>query len=196
MTIVAKLYRAPHLKQLVSSDPYGKYNCSAVCLARAVNAATLGGLKISGKEVRAMSDEPVPDPHSPGLNIQQLVNVSKKLRVPIIDRTGGTWADVVAVLDTAGPGRRVIAQIEYAKLGTDRCQAGGDFGHALTLDAIRSRGGQSETLASDPLCSGLKWYRSAVIRDAMLAFAVNTGLTGGRLRWAVTREIPLLAVEA
>jgi len=194
MTVQAVIYRAPHLRQLVSSDPYGKYNCSAYCLARAINAATLGGVVVTGRLVRELSSEPIPAPGSPGLNISQLVTVSKKLRVPIVDRTGGTWEDVVAVLDIVGPGRRVIAQLDYATLGDRRCQAGGDFGHAMTLDAIRSHDGRIQVLASDPLCTGLRWYPKSVIRKAMLAFAESSGLTDGRLRWAVTREIPLIAV--
>lgn len=196
MTTVARIYRAPHLRQLVTSDPYGKYNCSAVALARATNAATVGGLKISGKEVRAMTNEPIPDPRSPGLTIGQLVTVSKKLRVPIIDRTGQTWDDVVAVLDTAGVGRRVIACIDYPAW-QERCQDRNiDFGHALTLDAVRRVDGQMQVLGSDPLCTALQWYRAGNVRDAMVAWGRKTGLTGGKLRFAVTREVPLIATEA
>lgn len=194
MTVQARIYRAPHLRQLVSSDPYGKYNCSAVCLARATDAATLGGVKVTGRLVRELSSEPVPDPSSPGLNIGQLVAVSRKLRVPIVDRTGWSWSELVAVLDAVGPGRRVIAQLDYESLGADRCQAGGDFGHAMTLDAYRLRGGRTEILGSDPLCTSLRWYATSRIRTAMTVFAEASGLTGGRLRWAVTREIPLIAV--
>lgn len=189
----AVIYRAPHLRQLIPSDPYGWANCSAVGLARATNAATLGGLRISGREVRALSSEPIPDPRSPGLNIPQLVAVSRKLRVPIVDRTGGTWDDIVTVLDNEGPGRRVLAQIDYATLGALRCQKGGDFGHLLTLDAVRRRDGALQVLASDSLCSAVRWYPIAPVRAAMARLALDSGLTGGRLRWAVTREIPLIA---
>lgn len=196
MTTRALIYRAPHLRQLVSSDPYGKFNCTAVALARATNAATVGGLKISGKEVRALSNEPIPDPRSPGLSIPQIVTVSKKLRVPVIDRTGQTWDDVVRVLDTVGPGRRVIACIDYPAW-QERCQDRNiDFGHALTLDAVRRKDGIMQVLGSDPLCTALNWYRAGNVRDAMVAWGRKTGLPAGQLRFAVTREIPLIAVEA
>jgi hypothetical protein len=191
MTISAVIYRAPHLRQLVSSDPYGKYNCTAYAAARAINAATLGGLVISGAKIRALSDEPIPSPSSPGLNIRQVCAVSRTLRVPLLDRTaaGEGWDDVVGYLDVTGPGRRVVAQVDYAHW-PDPCQASTGFLHAVTLDAIRHRGGTAEVLASDPLCSTLKWYRAGAVRDAMAAFTGSVN----RLSFALTREIPLIAL--
>ena len=195
MATAAKIYRAPHLTQRVSSDPYWPFNCGAYSLARATNAATVGGLKITGRAVRALSSEPIPDPRSPGLNIPQLVAVSKQLRVPITDKTGGTWADVVAVLDIVGAGRRVIANIDYAAW-SERCQDRNiDFGHALTLDAVRKVDGVMQVLASDPLCDRLQWYRAGNVRDAMLAWGRKIGLPAGQVAYAVTRAIPLIAVE-
>jgi len=183
------IYRAPHLYQLIASDPYGGKNCTAYALARAINAATLGGLIVSGRQVRALSSEPVPDPASPGLNLAQAVAVSIKLRVPVYNRTGEGWDYVVDVLDQVGPGRRVIAQVDY-RAWQDRCQANPNILHALTLDALRRRNGRMEILGSDPLCRSLRWYRAGNVRDAMAAF---TGGDPRRLSFAVTREIPLIA---
>src|SRR6187200_3295282 len=188
MTVRAAIYRAPHLTQRISSDPYWQFNCAAYALARATNAATLGGLKISGKEVRALSSEPVPDPNSPGLNNAQLVAVSKKLRVPITDKTGETWDDVVSYLDTVGPGYRVLASIDYPAWA-ERCQdINIQFGHQVTLDAVRRKDGIMQILGSDPLCTRLEWYRAGNVRDAMVAWGRKTGMgTTGQLRFAVTR---------
>lgn len=183
------IYRAPHLYQLVASDPYGPKNCTAYATARAINAATLGGLVVTGRQVRALSSEPVPDPASPGLNLAQAVAVSIKLRVPLVNRSGEGWDYVVSVLDIVGPGRRVIAQIDH-DAWQDKCQTSGHFLHALTLDALRRRNGRMEILGSDPLCRSLRWYRAGNVRDAMAAF---TGGDPRRLSFAVTREIPLIA---
>lgn len=196
MTVNAVIYRAPHLRQLVASDPHGGDNCTAYAMARAVNAATLGGVRVTGAYVRSISNEPIPDPQSPGLSLPQIVAIGKKLHVPITDMSGGTWDDVVRVLDTAGPGRRVIAQIDYPAW-QDRCQDRNiNFGHALTLDAVRRHDGIMSVLGSDPLCDALRWYRAGNVRDAMVAWGRKTGYgTTGKVRFAVTREIPLIAVE-
>jgi hypothetical protein len=176
---------------MVASDPYGKFNCTAYAAARAIDAATLGGLKIDGETIRALSNEPVPNPDSPGLNIAQVVAVSKKLRVPLYDRTNNVtegWDAVVKYLDLVGPGRRVLAQIDH-DVWREKCQPGGSFLHALTLDALRRKDGVMQVLGSDPLCTGLMWYNAGNVRDAMAAFTGNVN----NLSFAVTREIPLVA---
>ena len=189
MTVSAVIYRAPHLTQRVSSDPYWKFNCTAYAAARAINAATFGGLKVTGRQVRALSDEPVPSPSSPGLNIRQVAAVSRTLRVPLLDRTkaGEGWDDVVAYLKT---GRRVVAQIDYAAF-SEQCQDNHGILHAITLDVVRHRPGVDfvEILGSDPLCTGLVWYRASSVRNAMVAF---TG-SANALSFAITRPLPLLA---
>jgi len=183
------IYRAPHRRQLVASDPYGRYNCTAYAAARAIDAATVGGLKVDGVTIRALSNEPVPNPSSPGLNIPQVVAVSRKLRVPLYDRSGDGWDAVVGFLDLIGPGRRVLAQIDH-DAWAEKCQATGSFLHALTLDALRRKDGRLQILGSDPLCSALRWYDASNVRVAMAAF---TGGDPRRLSFAITREIPLIA---
>jgi hypothetical protein len=187
-TIAAVIYRAPHLRQMVSSDPYGKYNCTAYAAARAIRASTLGGMAVSGKLIRQMSSEPIPNRSSPGLNIRQVVDVSVKLRVPLYSRIGQGWDYVIDVLDTNGPGRRIVAQIDHDAWG-EKCQAGSSFLHALTLDALRRKDGRMQILGSDPLCGALQWYYANNVRDAMAAFTGNVN----SLSFAVTREIPLIA---
>lgn len=189
MTVNALIYRAPHKRQLVASDPYGKYNCTAYAAARAIDAATLGGLKVTGATVRALSNEPIPNPRSPGLNIGQVVVVSRRLRVPLYDRTGGTWDDVVGFLDIKGPGRRLVVQIDH-DAWSEKCQPGGSFLHALTLDALRRKDGRMQILGSDPLCPALRWYDASNVHHAMTAFTGDPG----HLSFAITREIPLIAV--
>ena len=176
-----------HMTQRISSDPHWQVNCTAYCGAMAINDATLGGVSINGRLVRAYSNEPNPDPGSPGLNLTQIENVAwDRFRVKITDRQGDTWSDVKHALVE---GRRVILQLSYKELGGYRCQSGGDFPHAVLL--CRPAEADGFIRASDPLCKTSHRYSGEVLQDAAQKFARNTGVSSG-LRWAMTRPIPLL----
>lgn len=58
--------------QLRHGDPYGGYNCTAWGAAFRVDAHSKGATKTTGIAVRSHSDEPRPDPSSPGLNLGQV----------------------------------------------------------------------------------------------------------------------------
>lgn len=172
-----------HMTQRVPSDPHWKVNCTAYSAAMAITDATLGGLHITGQEVRALSDEPTPQAGSPGLNIPQIVAVSHHLRVEMSDQTGKDWATVMHFL---GTGRRVVIQVDYASLGAARCQANGDFGHAMCLVGP---GGPGHVFGSDPLCRVMNNYRENQVRLAAETFGQQTHLKAGAIRFAVTRTI-------
>lgn len=188
---MAHIYRPRHQRQLIGSDPFGKFNCTAYAAAMFADAVTLGGSRVTGKQVRAWSSEPIPNPSSPGLNIAQVGVVLRRLGITCTDRTGQSWAAVVAALKAD---RRVIAQVAYGELGPDRCQSG-DFGHALLLQLYRdSRPGFTGPVvfANDPLCGAAKWYSAARIHAAMTEFADDTHVPGTGLRFAIGRIVPHL----
>jgi hypothetical protein len=176
-----------HMTQRVPSDPYWAQNCTAYCAAMAINDSVLGGLTgITGRMVRAMSSEPVPDPASPGLNLSQCVQVAKKLRVPLYDKTGQSWTLLRKAVGSGAS--RAIIQVEYDEIpAAFRCQQSSDFGHAvlaIAFDGDRIR-------VSDPLCDMTKWYPESAIRHAAEYFAQKTGVSG--VRYAVTRVVPKVA---
>ncbi len=177
-----------HFTQKVPSDPYWPDNCSAYSLSMLIMDETVGGLFIPGADVRAISNEPVPDHASPGLNIQQLVTVAHKLRVYLDDKSGETWPQLVTHVKA---GARAGVQIDYASLGDYRCQANGNFGHMGVIVDI-SGDGKNLTM-SDPLCSATKSYPVAVVRKAAETFAHQTGQPTG-VRFCTTRVIPKVAV--
>lgn len=172
-----------HMTQKVYSDPNWRVNCTAYCAAMMITDATLGGVNITGRLVRAESSEPNPSPGSPGLNITQIVNVAKGYRVEIKDHQKEPWAEAMRLLDQ---GRRILMQVDYGELREYRCQAG-DFGHAIVL--VRPAEADGFIRASDPLCSESKRYPEAIVKEAARVFARNTGVSVG-LRWAATRIIP------
>lgn len=51
---------------------YGGSNCSACAAGEVGQAHTCGALRFTGAQIRAASNEPVPDPKSPGLNLGQV----------------------------------------------------------------------------------------------------------------------------
>jgi hypothetical protein len=178
-----------HYTQRVPSDPNWRVNCTAYCGAMMADDITLGGLLgVSGAVVRAASDEPHPDPASPGLNLQQVdTAIRKAYRVSIANQTGKSWSSLAALLRSR---HRILLQIDYASLGGYRAQANGDFGHAIVL--VEFRDGGKLIYASDPLASTARLYPAAIIQKAATVFAHNTGLASG-LWFANSRAIPVLA---
>lgn len=180
------VYRPAHQRQLVSSDPYGKYNCSAYSAAMAFDRHTLGGLIVTGKDVRALSNEPTPDSSSPGLNLKQLVDVSRRLRVPLNYRVGKSWETFLADIRACG----AVIQIDYDQMGEYSSQPGFTEGHAMYVNNIS---GDGDLLVYDPLARGPREIPRDVIKRAMTKWAQANGLTGGGLYYATTRATPLVA---
>ena len=175
-----------HMTQRVPSDPYWRVNCTAYCAAMLINDATLGGLyRVTGANVRAYSNEPKPDPASPGLNISQIRNVAQRnFRVTLADRTGNGWSTLMTELHN---NRRILLQLDYGSLQEqDKCQSGGNFDHAVVL--VRDTG-LNTILVSDPLCSSAKNMSETALRKAATDFGNKHG---GKLWWAMTRPIPIL----
>lgn len=172
-----------HMTQRVPKDPHWTVNCTAYCAAMLINDSVLGGLTgITGARIRAMSDEPTPDSGSPGLNIQQIVNVARKLRVPIYDKSGESWATLKGRVGSGAS--RALVQIYYDALDPYGCQSAGTFGHAAVLVAFDG----SRVRMSDPLCTVTRWYPESAVRHAAEVFAKQTGMSG--IRYAVTRVVP------
>lgn len=184
---MADLYHR-HMTQRVTTDPHWAVNCTAYCAAMLIGDATLGGVAITGRQVRGQSDEPQPEPGSPGLNITQIIDVARRHHVRIVDNTRQPWEDLKTAVTH---GRRVMLQIDYASLPRDvQCQKGGDFGHAIVVANFNKDG---TVRASDPLCSKQLDYDPEVIRKAAVKFARDTGVSNG-LRWCSTRQVPLTTV--
>lgn len=153
------IYRPKHQRQIVASDPHGGVNCTAYSAAMAIDRATLGGCDVTGKEVRAMSDEPNPDPGSPGLNIHQVVDVANKLHVQLTNTSGEGWAKVIAYLKE---GRGVLLQGDYDQMGAYSCQSNFLGNHAMFVNNVNGTG--TSALNYDPLCKAYRYVRLDVLK--------------------------------
>lgn len=180
-------YVGPFRRQLTPTDKYGRFNCSAYCLALAMTNVTAGGMSITGEIVREESTEPIPDPGSPGLNIRQLDQVAAKYRVHLFDKTGDSAASLTRYART----RDVLVQVDYKSLGVWRAQKNGDFGHMLTLCGVKGAGSTLAYWTYDPLAQIYRWIPADVILHAALVFARATQQVQG-LRFAVTNPIPIV----
>lgn len=179
----ARIYRPTHRKQRIAFQ--GKLiGCTDTSFAMLVDATTLGGMKVTETTVRTLSDERYPDPNSPGLNLRQLVDVSNKLRVTFIDRTGHSPTQVRKDLDDE---RRLVVQLWYAAIG------GTNIGHAVHVQCRREENGKWRWLINDPMKTAPQWIDEHTMLEAMKEFAERTGLNTG-LRYGASRQVQRIAV--
>lgn len=133
-------YVAPdHFQLGADGGKYGGVNCTASAAARTVQEATCGKEAFTGAQVRAASDEPIPDPKSPGLNLDQVDRAVFKLTA------GRVNFDTRRMYDADDAIARCLAgepmEIQYQRsaqialglpIGTSRF--GG--GHAASVDGV------------------------------------------------------------
>jgi hypothetical protein len=62
---------ASRYQQLDPWTPTSPFDCTAYAAAWLADEHTCGSVKVTGRQVRLASSEPVPDPKSPGLNLPQ-----------------------------------------------------------------------------------------------------------------------------
>lgn len=174
-----KRYSPKPLQQTLSFE--GKLiGCTDTAFAMCVDAETIGGVRVSEATVRGLSDEAHPDPNSPGLNLDQLEDVARKLHVGFTSQKGKGWAALVESLMT---NHRLVAQLWYADLG------GSKIGHAVYVEQLLS----GKALIVDPMKGKPQWVPSATLRKAMLSFAVRAGVKGGGLFYGQTDRTPWIA---
>ena len=77
----------PHHQNQLGSDGgvHGGVNCTACAAGMVGEADSCGSLRFTGAQIRAASDEPNPDPKSPGLNLRQVEAALLKLSNGRID---------------------------------------------------------------------------------------------------------------
>jgi len=181
------IYRPKHVRQLLVGDKYGGTNCTASSAAMAIDRATMGGIQVTGKTVRAASNEPIPDPASPGLNLPQVVNVAFGWHVELQNRTGAPWFVVIKSLKE---GRGIVLQGDYDQIPpgfSGQLNFKGD--HAVYVNHVT---GDGDLYWQDPLRSAAVEIPEAVARAYAEKFARTVGTFPGVL-FATTRVTPNVA---
>ena len=156
----------------------------------AIDRATIGGTLVTGRQVRLASDEPIPDKHSPGLNLKQIVVVAAKWHVDIVNRSGGPWSAVVKALKERSG---VILQGDYDQIPAQYSgQAGFKGDHAVYINHAKDAA-VSEVWWMDPLNKAGGFYIPVAVAVAYATkLAKSAGIYPG-LFWATTRITPSLA---
>ena len=138
-------------QQIPLGGATGPYDCSAWSSAWIVDAHTKGGTKVTGRAIRLASDEPRPDPASPGLNLPQTDNAVYRLtsgKVNLDTRVQGQALTRGAAQSLIIDGRWAVVQVIRGIL-VDRTALSGFRGaHAITVHA---RPIDSAPVIGDPL---------------------------------------------
>lgn len=153
----------------------------------AIDRHTMGGVQVTGKTVRAASNEPIPDPASPGLNLPQVVNVAFGWHVELVNRSGAPWAAVIKALKE---GRGVILQGDYDQIPpgfSGQLSFKGD--HAVYVNHVT---GDGDLYWQDPLRAAPIEIPEAVARAYAEKFARTVKVYPGVL-FATTRQTPNIA---
>ena len=183
------IYKPLHQAQLApGTGPTGKFDCTAYSAAMAIDRATLGGTLVTGRAVRLASNEPYPDPDSPGLNLQQIVQVAGRWHVDIYNRMRAPWSSVMSMLRE---GRGIILQGDYDQIPKEfsgQLSFKGD--HAVYVNHVS---GDGDLYWMDPLRkAGPIEIPADIARKYAEKLARKWGLYPG-LAFATTRITPTIA---
>lgn len=134
MTATCPNYQADPSYQ-IGAGATGPYDCTAHAMSDVIDASTCGAKDPGGRTIRLQSDEPVPDPTSPGLNLSQVAQVAgTKYGVYVEVFTGARALAFDEYERRSLGGQASIAQISYAPIAASSYDAFGSTffgGHAI-----------------------------------------------------------------
>lgn len=169
--------------QLTSGDRYGSSGCAAYCFAKGLEFDTCGDIIATGARIRQLTNEPIPDPASPGLHHGQLRDVAAKygLRLDVV--YGAPWDE----FEDANRDHAVLLAVNYRPIQYSSFSGQRSFSgnHELLVLPVR--------YTYDPLCdgrisAGRRVFRGpAVYPESLLmqAAAAFPGVPFGRVNMAV-----------
>ncbi len=130
--------------QLTSGDRYGSFNCAAYALAKGLEFDTCGGVRITGARVRQLTNEPIPDPSSPGLHHGQLRDVAAKFGIRLDVSYGVPWDEIRDITRS----RAILMAINYRPIQYSSFSGQRTFSGNHELLVL------PEFFTYDPLCDG------------------------------------------
>ena len=156
----------------LSGDRYGWYNCAAYVGAYGASYGSCGAQHPTGAQVRALTNEPIPDPASPGLTTIQVRDALAKIGVPVTPFNRMAWSGVEALIDG---GAFVMLAVQYSVIRPTAYSGDPSFygGHAIGVPPGWG--------VMDPLCDGRRAgiykyhgaaYPRTLLRSAAGAFRV------------------------
>lgn len=140
MTYDCPTYLARHRAQLAFSEggKYGPVNCTPVGFSRALDQGTCGKELVTGAQIRAASTEPIPDPASPGMNLDQGDDAVFRLTAGRINFDSRRMYDADVAIRRILGGEPAVIQFQRSALISLGFGFGNAFagGHAASADGI------------------------------------------------------------
>ena len=176
MTALCPTYVVPNASQLLQGGSTGKYDCTAWA-ARVVIATSTCGAKVpSGRTIRLQTNEPIPDPDSPGLNLSQVATVAREHYGVYMDvRTGlrkVTWDEYERRRKAGQPAE---IQVSYAPIAASKYDAGRGFrgGHAMAETTHATYDSLADGRAAGVFKFNGTLYTRSLIREAAGKLVIN-----------------------
>lgn len=140
MTYDCPTYVARHRAQLAFSEggKYGPVNCTPVGFSRALDQGTCGKELVTGAQIRAASTEPIPDPASPGMNLDQGDDAVFRLTAGRVNFDSRRMYDADVAIRRILGGEPAVIQFQRSALISLGFGFGNAFagGHAASADGI------------------------------------------------------------
>lgn len=162
----------------------GNVDCTAYAAALLAAVHSGGRYQPTGREVRLASNEPVPDPKSPGLNLPQVDDAVRKLTAGAID-LDGTPVSVAEAQRRIVAGRWGEIQVVRSVLVDAGLGGGSKFGGGHAITAHTDPAGV--LLDGDPLVPHYMPMAWSDLWAAATAFTRSIGTTGVYALW--TRDV-------
>lgn len=164
--------------QLQTGGVTGGSDCTAHAMSDLIDSATCGAKDPGGRTIRLQSDEPIPDPQSPGLNLVQVARVAQDhygVRTEVrIGYNSIPWADYEK---RRLAGQPTIIQVRYAAIADSKYDAGRGFraNHALA---------ETTHATYDPLADGrapgvFRFNGTVYTRSVIQTAAARLDIGGG-----------------
>lgn len=151
----------------LSGDKNGWVNCAAYVGGYAADYSTCGVKQPTGAYVRSLTNEPIPDPNSPGLTITQVANALARIGVTVYPFTRAPWSQLITWWEE---GRYISLCGQYSVIRPTRFSGDRSFygGHQIGVPGTLK--------AEDPLTDGrragiYKYHGEAYPVDLLRAFA-------------------------
>lgn len=130
----------------LSGNPDGWYDCAAEVAAMGADYQTCGAKRPSGQQIRNLTNEPTPNPSSPGLDVYQIQEALDDLGVHVIVFRRASWEQVLEWVDVEGRG--VGLAVQYSVIRPTDYSGDPNFysGHAMFVPPGWE--------VMDPLCDG------------------------------------------
>lgn len=174
MAYVCPGYKPAPSFQLQVGGVTGPVDCQAHAATIVLDGSTCGAKRVPGRTIRLRSNEPIPDAHSPGLNLNQIANVLDDYGLYLDVRIGWralTWPQYERF---RSEGHFMIIDIGYAPIADSKYDAGRGFRDAHAL----AEGSATWDSLADGRASNVWRYNGALYTRSVVQRAAERLWTG------------------